>query len=317
KQKNLPLLEVYNPIYSIHDGKIIAVAEFYQISTELEEDILNARLQSWLLVASVFLITFSLLFGIVRRGSNLIESQRAALEMRYVQLSKVSEQNDALRRRIQAASGRVSELNESYLKRISAELHDGPAQMLSFAKLRLDSWATGVGCANRQEWAELPLITQSLDEALTEIRDLCRGLSLPAIECKTFSEVVSAAVRAHEQRNGVFVQLSIFGDDLEFDHSVKICAYRFVQEGLNNAARHGEGADLRVSCNLVKDRVTLSVFDAGPGFDPNKLVTSGGLGLRGLRERIESHGGSFSVSSAPGAGTRLHMSILAPEEVRL
>ena len=314
KEKDLPFLEVYNPIHSIENGEVIAVAEFYQIATELEEDILNARLQSWLLVASVFLVTFAMLFGIVRRGSNLIERQRTALEHRYDQLSKVSELNDALRRRIQAASGRVSELNETFLKRISAELHDGPAQLLSFAKLRLDSLAKGARENGGPGASELPLITQSLDEALTEIRHLCRGLSLPAIECKPLTEVVASAVRAHEQRNDTLVHLDISGHDPGFDHSIKICAYRFVQEALNNAERHGGGSDLRVSCSIQEGLVTLGVSDDGPGFDPEMIGVCAGLGLRGLRERIESHGGSFSVSSAPGSGTRLQMSIRAREE---
>ena len=141
RARNIPLLEVYNPIHSIHTGKIIAVAEFYQDATELERDLARARITSWLVVGAVSLITFALLFGIVRRGSLLIGRQHSELEDRFAELMRVSAQNETLRRRIQNASLRAAELNERQLRRISAELHDGPAQALALASLRLESLA--------------------------------------------------------------------------------------------------------------------------------------------------------------------------------
>ena len=85
----------------------------------------------------VSLSMFGLLFGIVARGSRTIEVQRAMQEQRMDELWRLNAQNNALRERVQRASSRAAELNERYLRRIGAELHDGPAQLLALASLRL------------------------------------------------------------------------------------------------------------------------------------------------------------------------------------
>ncbi|EDQ33619.2 Signal transduction histidine kinase [Hoeflea phototrophica DFL-43] len=307
---DLPLLEVYNPIHSIYTGEIIAVAEFYQIATELERDLLRARLEAWLLVAGVSISMFALLFGIVRKGSHVIERQKKALHMRYEQLSRFSAQNDALHRRMQAASSGVSELNEQYLKRISAELHDGAAQSVAFASLRLDGLQT-----DASQEVEASRIKTALSDALSEIRNVCRGLSLPEIDQKDVYEVISMAAQAHEKRTQTTVELLFEGQPGRgFDNAARICIFRFVQEALNNAFRHADGVGQRVQSRFESGRLTVAVVDQGPGFDPLEKRKNVGLGLRGLRERVESQGGTFTIDTAPGRGTRLVMTLAETEK---
>jgi signal transduction histidine kinase len=94
--------------------------------------------------------------------------------------------------------------------------------------------------------------------------------------------------------------------------SAKICIYRFVQEALNNAYRHGGGVGQRVVQTMEGDRVRIEVADNGPGFDPGDVKPTS-LGLAGLRERIESLGGAFEVSAST-SGTIVRMS-LSTEEI--
>jgi len=89
---------------------------------------------------------------------------------------------------------------------------------------------------------------------------------------------------------------------------VKISIFRFVQEGLNNAYRHGQGIGQAVKCNFDGRQLKLTVSDAGPGFEQeNSKAYDGRLGLVGLRERIESLGATLQIQSAPGQGTQLTM----------
>ncbi len=305
RRAGMPLLEVYNPIHSIVTGEIIAVAEFYQDASELERDLFDARLKSWLIVGGVTLATFALLFGIVRGGSRTIERQHGELSRRFAELSRISRQNDELRRRIQGASIRSAELNEDYLRRISAELHDGPAQALALASLRLDSLLRRPESGAKD--GEGAVIRASLSDALRDIRDICRGLTLPEIEGLTVAEALEMAVEAHRRRTGAEVALDDGGVALRPDHSTLICIYRFVQEGLMNAFRHAQGAGQSVSCAVVDGELQLSVRDAGPGFPAGGPRP--GLGLRGLRERVESLGGMFAAGAAPGGGAELQMRV--------
>ena len=85
----------------------------------------------------------------------------------------------------------------------------------------------------------------------------------------------------------------------------KISAYRFVQEALANAFLHGKAKDQRIEARYDASDLEIVVSDQGPGFDPSLLGMGDGLGLLGLRERIESLGGSFEVRSAINEGTQV------------
>jgi signal transduction histidine kinase len=311
RARNVPLLEVYNPIHSIHTGDIIAVAEFYQIATELQRDLTGARITSWLVVGAFSAVTFALLFGIVRSGSRLIGRQHAELAARFADLTRVSAQNEALRRRIQGASLRAAELNERQLRRISAELHDGPAQALALASLRLESLAGRRSSPCGADEAEAETIRQSLDEALRDIRDLCRGITLPELRGRTVSDVLKLAVETHERRTRTIVALSdSTGAEgaRQPEHPMLICIYRFLQEGLMNAFRHAGGREQRVEARTLGRSLEIEVADAGPGLgDTRTDLDHSGLGLLGLRERIEVLGGALRVESVEAGGTRLTM----------
>jgi signal transduction histidine kinase len=249
---------------------------------------------------------------IVLRGSRTIESQRGALKARIGELSALLQQNEILRTRVQRASQRAAALNESYLRRIGADLHDGPAQLVAYASLRLDSEALVNPAASGQEREQaLAAIKSSLDDAMTEIRSICSGLILPQIETANLSELLQRAIRAHEQRTGTVVGLSLSDMAQELSTSAKICIYRFVQEALNNGYRHGDGAAQRVDQGTDGKHVTIAVSDNGPGFDPAYIPESS-LGLAGLRERVESLGGAFELSSSKD-GTIVRMSLSAME----
>ena len=313
-KSGLPLLEVYNPIHSIFDGRIIAIAEFYQRAEELEQNLSDARMNSWLIVASVALATFALLFGIVRNGARLIDRQHQELQSRLEELDKISRQNIALRRRIQLASSRSSEVQERFLRRISAELHDGPAQALALASLRFGSIfesRRNSENASQKNADEVALIRQALNQALGDIRNLCSGMTLPEIEGKSLAEVLRTAIGAHERLTGTTVTLvppDACTASHRPDHSTLICVYRFVQEGLMNAFRHADSQGQTVECALQNGKLELTVLDRGPGFDlPAQQASFAGIGLQGLRERIESIGGEFEIQTAIGKGSRLTM----------
>jgi signal transduction histidine kinase len=307
-----PLLEIYNPVLQPWSGKVVAVSEFYEVAYDFQHSLNQARFRSWLAVALFTLTFFLILSIIVFRGSRTIESQRSALKARIGELSALLQQNEILHARVQRASQRAAALNESYLRRIGADLHDGPAQLVAYASLRLDSEAlVNPATPAHERERSLAAIKSSLDDAMADIRSICSGLVLPHIEAANLAELLQRAVRAHEQRTGVTVGLSVSDTAQELSTSAKICIYRFVQEALNNGYRHGKGAAQRVKQTIEGRQITIAVSDEGPGFDPAYIPPSS-LGLAGLRERVESLGGTFDLKSSKG-GTVVQMSLNAME----
>ena len=141
----VPVFEIYSPITATASDRIIAVAEFYEEAGQLQAERGKARLQSWYIVALVTLAMLSILFGIVRNGSQTIAAQERALRDRIDELSALLAQNKNLHQRIDEIHRRSVETNDLVLRRIGSELHDGPAQLISLARwLRQNSGAAKV-----------------------------------------------------------------------------------------------------------------------------------------------------------------------------
>ena len=158
---------------------------------------------------------------------------------------------------------------------------------------------TATDSARRKEFVA---IRSSLDEAMTEIRSICSGLVLPHIETANLVGIVDMAIVAHEQRTGTRVERPGQVAAVALSAPEKICIFRFVQETLNNAYRHAGGKGQKVDIGLKDGRLTVAMSDSGPGFDP-QAIRADGLGLAGLKERVESIGGQFALQTSPG-GTR-------------
>jgi signal transduction histidine kinase len=306
------LLEIYSPIREQGTNKVIAVAEFYFNATDLRHDIRDAERESWAVVGGATFVIYCVLAIFVQRASNTIQRQQAALADQVDQLTEVARQNDELHERVRGAAARTTALNERFLRRFSAELHDGPAQDISLALLQLDHIQTtiandGVPPGTRKIAEEdLEIVQSSLRRSLQEVRSTSAGLLLPHLTGMSLSAVIDHAVRSHRRRTGSSVEMALTDLPEQAPLPTKIAVYRVIQEALENSSRHARGEGVAVRASRDADRLRVEISDRGPGFDPAGVGTSDEhLGLLGMRERVESLGGVFSIDSRIGAGTRI------------
>ena len=305
------LLETYSPVWLSGTNQVIAVAEFYHLTDDLEKEITVLKRQSWLVVGFIILIIYVLLSGFVRNASNTISRQQADLNLKVKQLTELLAENQKLNERARKASASVALLNEGYLKRIGAELHDGPAQDLGLSILKLDSIiekfeknsSNGV---NPKTIEDLANIEASMQNALKEMRGIATGLVLPQLNELDLIDTISHVVHKHEQQTNTRVQLEIEGETIGTSLPIRITIYRLVQEALHNAFHHAHGAGQSVCVKSNTDHILLEIADTGPGFDvPNVLENTDRLGISGMRERVESIGGRFEIESRMGEGTTI------------
>jgi signal transduction histidine kinase len=303
------LLEVYAPVRNAQD-EIPAVVEFYQTPDELDAEISAAQRESWGVVAAVMLAMYVLLAGIVKRGSDTIARQQraltgqeVALRQRVKELSELLAQNARLHERVRQAAGRTTTLNEQALRRISADLHDGPGQALGLALLRLDLLRQ----ARPEDTEDFAVVQGAVQDALGELRAISSGLRLPSLAPLEVREVAERAVRAHMRRSNTPVELRLDTLPSQAPLAVKITLFRALEEALSNATRHGRGQGVVARVQGEANGLSLTVSDQGPGFAPEAVPTEGHLGLANLRERAELLGGTFQVTSAPGQGTTVHL----------
>ncbi|MRG57897.1 histidine kinase [Phyllobacterium sp. SYP-B3895] len=307
REFNKSYLEIYVPIRELLSGDIIAVAEIHEVPSQLEEKLTLVQRRTWLAIVAATLLIVLGLFGIVYRGSRLIDVQKAGLVQRLKKIEQISEHNRCLRERSQQASSRVAEFNERALRNIGADLHDGPAQLITLAALKLDEVHRAPNGAARK--IELKKIGGALSEALDEIRSISKGLMLPDIEKLALSDLIFRVARSHEQRTNTKVDVDCLPITEPLPLAIKICVYRFVQEGLTNAFRHARGHEQSVTCTFDGMQLNVSVKSGNNLQDRDPPVWREGMGLNGLRDRVESLGGSFQVYSGQNSANRIEMSL--------
>jgi signal transduction histidine kinase len=304
QQLHVPLLEIYAPMRSLDGSRVVAVGEFYSRAEHLRADLIETRMGGWMIAGLTGLGMFAALYGLVRQAGNTIVEQQAALKDRVAQLSLALSRNEVLSAQVDAANSRSVVMNDRFLRRIGSELHDGPAQLLALALLRLDS-VSQPAPAGGQRGSDVETLRKVLNESLKDIRNISGGLSLPDIQDLPLARALELCARSHERRTASTVECTLDPAPDTVSAAVKICLYRFVQEGLNNAFRHAAGAGQAVTLAVNADSVEVTVADSGAGFDPAAKSNTDRLGLAGLRDRIVSLGGTFTIRSSPGIGCRL------------
>jgi signal transduction histidine kinase len=301
------LVEMYVPVRARGSGKIIAVAEFYELPTGLEREIRQAQLRSWAIVALVAVASYLLLFGLVQRASRTIERQDEKLREQVAVLSGLLEQNSRLHDRISRAASRSMALNAEERRRTSSDLHDGPAQDLALAMLRLDALEQSIRPDSETGGRDLGVVRRAVGDALQETRDIAAGLRVPELAQLSVEDVVRRAVRDNAAHGGAEAWVEFEDTAREVPLPVRIALFRCLQEGLSNATRHAPGSRVVIRVEVDGSELVAAVADGGPGFDTTAEIGATHLGLAGMRERAELLGGTFTIDSALGRGTTVTM----------
>lgn len=311
RRLGVPILEVYAPVRALGGTDVVAVAEIYEVATGLALELRQSFLQTLLAMAGISGLMLCSLLQIVHQGSRTIDHQQTALAERVEAMSAMLRANTDLQGRLADANRRAGVANEQYLRRIGADLHDGPAQLIGYGLLRLDALRPRLRPSSATAAAgsgdDIDAIEGALRDGLRELRAICADIAIPELRDVDLHQALRIAVRNHEHRTNTEVALDLARlPCVELETPLIICLYRFVQEGLNNAFRHAGGSGQRVAGEVKDGVLEMTVSDDGPGMNTAPpLACAARIGLAGLKERVLAAGGSFEVHSKPGQGTRL------------
>jgi signal transduction histidine kinase len=308
RRLQVPLVEIYAPLFRTGTQEVIAVGEVYNDGRRLAADLASIRLVSIGIVGAVTAPMMLILFLIVRRASNLVTRHQTSLIQKMTEAEHLATHNERLRRLADDARLEAADSNENLLVRIGQDLHDGPIQLVSLLMLKLTDPIRDKSSVTGYHGPLDSGIEALTARILAELRDISTGLVLPQLEGLTANEILQLAVRNHEDMTGTKVSCQI--DDLPGDLAlpVSICLYRIVQEGLNNAFHHGKAAGQRVEVRADSQSIAIAVSDSGPGFairDAGNVRSRTGLGIAGLRNRVEALHGTFELVSQRGIGAQI------------
>ncbi len=196
--------------------------------------------------------------------------------------------------------------------RLSRELHDGLAQDLWFAKLKVGRLAAlpDLDPEARSLCSELD---EAIDAGLTEARQAVMALRAEDHAADSFSELMARYVDDYGDRFGIRTEFVCARDVPRLDTRVEAELLRIAQEALSNILRHADATVVRVEVARAHGLVVLTVRDNGRGFDPS-AVDGRGFGLTSMSERAALIGGRFTIDSRPLDGARVTIEIPAPPE---
>jgi signal transduction histidine kinase len=215
----------------------------------------------------------------------------------------VSVENYRLRQRIEAA------VTLEERGRLARDLHDAVTQSLYslslFARSGRDAAEEGDG---ERLAASLTSLEATSLQALKEMRLLLYELRPEALEAEGLLRTVERRFDAVERRAGTKATVILeVEDELELPPVLERELYYLAIEALNNVLKHAQATEVAVLLRQGASHLRLAITDNGCGFDPQQV--SAGYGLGHMRERAQRLGGQLSISSAPGAGTRVEVDV--------
>ena len=223
--------------------------------------------------------------------------------------------HDAQRKQIEATQNNLRRLSQRLVQAqeferaaLSRELHDEVGQMMTALGIELgnlEALRHRDGDAFEKRMDDVKRLNA---DAMRAIRDLAMGLRPSMLDDLGLEAALQWQGREFSRHTGVPATVQVGGAPDHLTDAQQTCIYRVVQEALTNCARHAKANHVLVSLGTQQDDIVVIVKDDGIGFNPSASVR-GGLGLLGIRERVEALDGRVRIASKPNNGTTIEVQI--------
>jgi PAS domain S-box-containing protein len=212
---------------------------------------------------------------------------------------------------LQNLSSRLLQLQDEERRRIARELHDSLGQYLAALKINLDLLGQS---GNNSSSARYQESLQILDQCISETRTLSHLLHPPLLDEAGLLTAVQWYVEGFSKRSGIKVSLDTPFELERLPETIEIALFRVLQEALTNVHRHSESREAEIHLEINQHEVSLQVRDHGHGIPAavlerfHKAGNEVGVGLSGMRERVNELGGHLQINSG-NQGTLVSVSI--------
>ncbi len=188
------------------------------------------------------------------------------------------------------------EIREQILRNISWELHDNIGQLLTLAKIQLQSVA--------EKPENITEINDNLTNILTEVRSLSKVINPDYITNINLGQAIQLEIDRFNRLNYIKSTLDIEGDHFEIDSKAEIVIFRILQEFFSNTVKHSKATELRVHLSYLDNKVSILAEDNGKGFDMSQIAQNG-IGLNNMKKRGVLINAEINIESKINEGTKL------------
>jgi two-component system, NarL family, sensor histidine kinase DegS len=251
------------------------------------------------------------LFGIsetIKKAETLVG--QISVVLNYL-TSDLQEVNDLIQgaKEIQQFGLKIIEAQEEERKRVSREIHDGPAQMMANVLLRSEL----VERIYRERGIEDALkeirdLRSMVKSSLSEVRRIIYDLRPMALDDLGLIPTLAKYLKNFQEHTGMSVSFRNLGIEDRLPAALEIAIFRFVQEAVQNAHKHAKPNDVQVKMEIKTKNVIVVIKDDGKGFDQTDKK-EGTFGLLGMKERVNMLKGELTIDSTINKGTLIMLNI--------
>lgn len=255
------------------------------------------------------------LYDTIERAEHIVDQVNVVLNYLTTDLKNVSLALENAKIK-QDFGIKIIAAQEKERKRLSREIHDGPAQMMANVLMRSNL----IERTYREKGMEPAIkeiaeLKKTVRNALSEVRRIIYDLRPMALDdlgiVPTLKKYLSTIM---EYNPGVQIHFQTYSDEKRLPSDYEVSIFRLVQESVNNAIKHGKSPDIWVKIEWLSEQVSILVKDNGAGFD-KKAARDQSFGIIGMKERIDLLKGTMEIQSSPGNGTSILFKIPLTENI--
>ncbi len=225
---------------------------------------------------------------------------------------RLLEQSRHLQEELRLLSRQVLSVQEDERKRISRELHDVVAQVLTSINVRL-ALLKAAATVDTKELSKNIARTQAMVEKSVDIvHQFAYDLRPAVLDHLGLLPALQSFMKNFMKETGIRVSLTAFAGVDKLDGAGRTVLYRVAQEAFTNVGRHAHASRVDASIQRLPNAIRMAIKDNGQSFNVKRILHAGKgqrMGLLGMRERVEMIGGTFAVDSAPNRGTTIQVQI--------
>ncbi len=205
---------------------------------------------------------------------------------------------------------RIIEAQENEKKRISRDIHDGPAQSLANIIYKSEYASKIIDTSPNKAKKEISEIQESIRKTLKDIRRVIYDLMPMSLDDLGLIPTLNRLINDMEDMYNIKVHFNYKIEGALTNEMVKLMVFRIVQECFNNIAKHSKCSNVDFAVSVAFDTIRLAIKDDGIGFNVDeKLENPTGYGLYNMRERVELLNGVFNITSINNKGTTIKVQI--------
>jgi PAS domain S-box-containing protein len=210
---------------------------------------------------------------------------------------------------LRALSAVMLEVREAEGRRIARELHDELGQALTALSMDIELLQAALPSDRADLGDQLHGMRELVDSTVVITRRISADLRPLVLDDLGLGAAVQWLAHNFSQRSGVPCRLHVHPACTALREPYASAIFRIMQESLTNVLRHAQAKDVEVRLDHAGSEAVLTIGDDGVGMDASAAAKPRSFGLRGIRERVLLVGGTVSIQSAPGEGTRVVASI--------